>query len=628
MNWLPKNPDFPKDLNAAKKSPPEEAWQRLTAIARHDLGFLETLQLDRLLQEKFRDAPPPSLDTRPVSLALLGSCTVEQLLPGIRVGALRHGLWVSIYITDYGQSLQELEDPSSRLHRFKPNTILVALDAFSLFGTQPLGLTAESASAKLRGALDRVQTLWRLSQEHFACRVIQQTPLPLFHPLMGQNDQRLPDSPYHLLRVFNAELRGLADAQKVDILDIDHWASMDGLREWHNPVLWHEAKQEVSPAAAPFYGELAGRLLAAQQGRTSKCLVLDLDNTLWGGVVGDDGVEGLRLGQGSGLGESFVAFQKFARDLADRGVLLAVCSKNDEKNAWEPFDRHPEMVLKRPQIACFVANWNDKASNLREIARKLNIGLDSLVFADDNPYERNQVRQELPMVAVPELPEDPALYPACIAAAGYFEAVALTSDDLARTGQYQKNLERERAQASFGNLSDYLQSLGMELLWGPFDALSLPRVTQLINKTNQFNLTTRRYSEEETRRFASDPRTVTLRYRLTDRFGDNGIIGVIIAVPGPEEDWVVDTWLMSCRVLGRGVEQAMADLLCREVAERGGKRIIGLYLPTEKNQMVKGHYAGLGFEILGPDEKGGTRWVLNLGSPKKFEYPIQLKKGN
>ena len=628
MQWLPKPTEFNKRLNEVKKAPAGEAWALLTAIAQYDLNFLETMQVDKVFKEKFAAAPPSGLSTQHIHLAILSSSTVDQLLPGIRVGALRRNLWVSTYLTDYGQSLQELMDPSSRLHAFKPTVVLVAFDAFSLFGTQPLGLTAESASAKLERALDQVQTLWKLSREKFGCRIIQQTPLPLYHPLMGHNEQRLPDSPYHLLRVFNARLRDLADAQKVDLLDINSWAAMEGLKEWHDPVLWHKAKQEVSPVAGPMYGELVGRLLAAQQGRSFKCLVLDLDHTLWGGVIGDDGLEGIKLGQGSGVGESFAAFQRFARDLASRGVILAVCSKNDEKTALEPFEKHPEMVLKKTDIAYFVANWNDKASNLRMIAKQLNIGLDSLVFVDDNPYERNQVRSELPMVAVPELPEDPALYPACLVAAGYFEAIALTEEDLARSEQYQKNQEREKTQTSFTDITEYLKSLEMEMVWGPFDPLSLPRVTQLINKTNQFNLTTRRYSEEDTKRFTADPKALTLRFRLTDRFGDNGIIGIIIAVEQKDGDWAVDTWLMSCRVLGRGVEQAMLDLLVQEASKKGVRRLIGQYSPTAKNNMVKNHYPDLGFEPLDSDSDGNRRWILKLESKKKFEYFIRMQKGN
>jgi FkbH-like protein len=628
LTWLPKHPEFSKQMSAIKKAQPEEAWVLLTAMAQTNLNFLETIQVDKLFKEKFAAGLPSGVSIPEVRLALLSSSTVDQLLPGIRVGGLRRNLQINTYVTDYGQSLQEIMDPKSNLHTFKPTVVLVAFDALSFFGTQSLGRTVESASAKLERALDQIQTLWRLSREKFGCRIIQQTPLPLYQPLMGHNEHRLPDSPSHLLRIFNERLRSLADEQKVDLLDINTWAARDGIKEWHDPVLWHKAKQEVSPVVGPMYGELVGRLLAAELGRSYKCLVLDLDHTLWGGVIGDDGLEGIKLGQGSGLGESFVAFQRFVRDLASRGVILAVCSKNDEKTALEPFEKHPEMVLKRSDIAAFSANWNDKASNLKQIAQQLNIGLDSLVFVDDNPYERNQVRGELPMVAVPELPEDPALYPDCLVSAGYFEAVALTTEDMIRVEQYQKNVEREKIQASFTDLSEYLKSLEMELIWGPFDSLSLPRVTQLINKTNQFNLTTRRYSEDETRRFSEDPKAVTLRCRLIDRFGDNGIIGIIIALEQKEGDWLVDTWLMSCRVLGRGVEQAMMDLLVQETENKGAQKLIGQYFPTAKNNMVKDHYPDLGFEPLGTDEKGNSRWSLTLGTKKKFDYFMKLQKGN
>jgi FkbH-like protein len=626
MPWLIKPVEFSKQLNAIKIAPLEEAWDLLSGLAQTDLNFLETIQIDKVLTEKFGGELPRSLSTQPIRLAILSSSTVDQLLPGLRVGGVRRKLWVSTYVTDYGQSLQEIMNPLSGLHQFNPTTVLIAFDPFSLFGVQPLGLTTESASAKLASALEQVQTLWRLSQEKLGCRVIQQTPLPLYHPLMGNNEQRLPDSPYHLLRLFNARLREKADEQKIDILDINSWAAIEGLKEWHNPVLWHQAKQEITPAAGPMYGELVGRLLAAQQGRSFKCLVLDLDQTLWGGVIGDDGLEGIQLGQGSVLGEAFSAFQRFVRDLSSRGVILAVCSKNNEATALEPFDKHPEMILKRDHIAYFAANWNDKASNLKMIAQALNIGLDAMVFVDDNPFERNQVRSALPMVAVPEMPEDAALYPACLVSAGYFEAIALTEDDHARSAQYQTNHARVKEQASFTDLTGYLKSLDMEMIWGYFDGLSLPRVTQLINKSNQFNLTTRRYSEEETKRFAANPKAVTLRCRLTDRFGDNGIIGIMIAVEEKSGDWVIDTWLMSCRVLGRGVEQAMMDLLVQEVSNRGGQRLIGLYCPTAKNDMVKDHYAGLGFEPLDSDAKGNSRWILKLNSKKKFDYFIRLEK--
>ena len=360
------------------------------------------------------------------------------------------------------------------------------------------------------------------------------------------------------------------------------------------------------------YGELVARLLAAKQGRSAKCLVLDLDNTLWGGVVGDDGLEGLVIGQGSALGEAFVAFQEYARELARRGVILAVCSKNDEANAVEPFDKHPEMVLKRHDIASFVANWNDKASNLRAITDELNIGIDSLVFVDDNPFERTLVRRELPMVAVPEVGDDPATFAQTLADAGYFEALAVTEEDRARGEQYQGNRQRERLKASTTDLDSYLRSLEMELIWRRFDKVGLQRTVQLINKTNQFNLTTRRYTEEDVLAVMEDSRAFGLQLRLVDRFGDNGIIAIVIGKMNGTEDLAIDTWLMSCRVLGRQVEPTTLNLIAETAKRLGARRLIGEYLPTKKNGMVKDHYAKLGFTVAETGEDGSSRAVLDL----------------
>ena len=421
----------------------------------------------------------------------------------------------------------------------------------------------------------------------------------------------------------NELLRPAADAEGVDLIAIDRFAASEGLRAWHDPSIWHRSKHEVHPRAAESFGEQVGRLIAAGRGRSSKCLVLDLDNTLWGGVIGDDGLEGIELGQGSGTGEAFVEFQRYVEQLSERGVILAVCSKNDEKNALEPFLKHPEMVLKRDQIACFVANWSDKATNLRSIAKVLNIGLDSLVFADDNPVERALVRRELPMVSVPELPEDPALYIATIAAAGYFEALRVTKEDLARGELYQVNAERERLKESVTDMASYLDSLRMVLLVQPFDSVSLARVTQLINKTNQFNLTTERLSEAEVAARMNNPRVVTLQARLTDRFGDNGIIAILIAqVNGTEA--VIETWLMSCRVLGRHVEEACLNALAESCVALGAETLVGLYRPTEKNGMVREMYRSLGFELLAEDQSGATQWQLPLKSFASRPVPMQV----
>ncbi len=391
--------------------------------------------------------------------------------------------------------------------------------------------------------------------------------------------------------------------------------------------MWHRAKQEVALPATPMYGDLVARLVAAKQGRSFKCLVLDLDNTVWGGVVGDDGLEGLALGQGSALGEAFVAFQDYARELSRRGVILAVCSKNDEANALEPFEAHPEMVLRRGDIACFVANWSDKATNIRTIARELNIGLDALVFIDDNPFERALVRQELPMVGVPEVSDDPTCFARALADAGYFEALAVTEDDRGRSSQYQANRERDALKATATDLPAYLRGLEMQLIWRRFDQIGLQRTAQLINKTNQFNLTTRRYTEDDVLAIMRDARAFGLQLRLLDRFGDNGIIAILIGRMVDEADLLIDTWLMSCRVLGRQVEPTSLNLIAEQARRLGARRLIGEYAPTKKNGMVRDHYAKLGFAPLGGDASGATRWVLDLDGFVPADTFIDVKEG-
>jgi FkbH-like protein len=611
LAWLPKDDQWQQSLKQLPATSDGETWSTLRGLANYRLNFADTLQLDRALLKRFGKAPPENLGTKPLRLAVLGSSTVDHLLPGIRIGALRRGLWVSTYTPHYGQFLQDVLDTGSPLHTFKPDAVLFALDAHHLFGNQTPVPQPDPASKMLDNICGHLQLLWTTARNHFGCQVIQQTVLPLTPPLLGQNEHRLDHSQRSLTMALNGRLRALADAHGADLLALDDQIMLDGIAAWHDPGLWHKAKQEVMPLAGPLYGELVGRLLGARQGRSAKCLVLDLDNTLWGGVIGDDGLEGIKLGQGSSLGESFVALQRYALGLSRRGVILAVCSKNDEANAFLPFDRHPEMILKRTNIACFVANWNDKAANLREIAQRLNIGLDALVFVDDNPFERNIVRRELPMVAVPELPEDPALYPEMIAAAGYFEALQLTTEDLDRTNQYQANLQRAELQASATDMEGYLRSLEMELQWSPFDRVGLQRIVQLINKTNQFNLTTRRYTEPEVMKVMENPRAFTLQLRLLDRFGDNGIIGIIIAEPSPDGSFVLDTWLMSCRVLGRGVEEATLGIVAEEAARVGVEELTAEYRASAKNGMVREHYPKLGFTKI-EDLPNGTRWKLAL----------------
>ncbi len=626
LHWLPPAPADWRVRVRSLTGDPDLAWAEAMALANANLSFVLTNALDHAVRRALT-APPPGLATKPVRLALLGSATMEHLLPAIRVAGLRRGLWIDIYENEYGQYLQELSDSTSALHDFAPTAILVALDAHHLAAATNAALDKSSADAALDETTAHIREVWRLARDAFRCPIIQQTALPLHALLLGANEHRLPGSRASFITRLNAALRPMADAAGVDLLALDDWVAKDGLAAWHNPTFWHHAKQEVTPAAAPVYGDLVARLLAAKQGRSAKCLVLDLDNTVWGGVVGDDGLEGIVIGQGSAGGEAYVAFQAYCKELSRRGVILAVCSKNDEANALEPFEKHPEMVLKRGDIAAFAANWSDKAANIRSIASELNIGLDSLVLVDDNPFERNLVRRELPMVAVPEVGEDPVSFIAALADGGYFEALSITDEDRERTALYHGNRAREVLRESVTDLNSYLRGLEMQLVWRRFDRLGLARIVQLINRSNQFNLTTRRYTEEDVLAVMDDKTAFGLQLRLIDRFGDNGVIAIVIGRLRDGRDLDIDTWLMSCRVLGRQVEPATLNLIAEQARALGARRLVGTYIPTKKNGMVKDHYAKLGFTVMDNTPEGGSRALLDLGSFRPTPTFIHVTEG-
>ena len=556
-------------------------------------------------------------------LAVLGSSTCSHLLAPIRVGGLRRGIEITTYEADFGQYFQELSDPNSPLHAFKADVVLLALDAFHLTRGVDAAADHTMTDQLLDDAIGHIRQCWALAQRMNSA-VIHQAVLPLFCPVLGSNEHRLYGSRQRFVLALNDRLRNVADVDGVDLLAMDDCATSHGIRSLHDPMTWHRAKMEVKPAAAPLYGELAARLLAAKTGRVSKCLVLDLDNTLWGGVIGDDGVDGILLGQGNSIGEAFVEFQRYVIDLAKRGVILAVCSKNDEANALQPFLTHPDMILRRSDISCFVANWQDKAKNIRHIAAELNIGLDSIVFVDDNPFERGLVRKELPMVSVPEMPFDPALFSRVLSDAGYFEGCRVTDEDRARTRHYDVKARQAVSQIMASDLPGYLKSLDMTLAWSPFDAAGLHRIVQLVNKTNQFNLTTRRYTEMNVRSIIADPDAFGIQFRLTDCFADNGVIGIVVGRRAAG-DFVIENWLMSCRVLGREVERAMMGVVAAVAEASGAQTLIGEYIPTPRNGMVSDFFEKMGFEQLERSGTGATLWKRRLDEPLDLSPYINIE---
>ena len=613
IDWLPAHNDFGGAVRRVLDTAPgEDRVGQLADLANHRLSFLEVIQLDRALSRVDRvqaSGFPPF-----VRLGILSSATVDHLSPAIRVAGLRRRLLIDVHVGPYGQYRQQVLDSASKLHEFRPQLLLFALTAREVIATIPVAATAAEVDASVARFIGELRVLWRRAREELKTVVVQQTFLNCTDPLFGSYDRLVAGAPSSIVTRLNAQLAEAAREEGILLLDVARAAERDGLVAWFDVTRWLQGKLEVAPTAAPMYGELLARIIAAQRGLSKKCLVLDLDNTLWGGVIGDDGLEGITLGEGSAAGEAHLALQHYAKLLHQRGVILAVCSKNDPAVAEAVFRDHPEMLLKRSDIAAFVANWTDKAANLQRIAEQLNIGLDSLVFVDDNPAERARVRQSMPSVTVPELPNDPALWVQCLTAAGYFEAVAFTDEDRARNDQYAANASRESLRELSESIEDYLSSLDMVVTHGPFRPVDLVRITQLINKTNQFNPTTRRYTAPEVMEFTTSAKFLTLQFRLADRFGDNGLVSAMVLRPDEHDPAVleIDTWVMSCRVFGRQLEDEAMNIAVEACRDRGVQRLRARYLPTPKNGVVCNLYSTLGFTPCDSPGNGGSLWYLNL----------------
>ena len=544
-------------------------------------------------------------------VAILGTFTTKLIAPLLELAAFRDGVDLTLYEADYGLLHQEVLDPESGLRRFRPDVVILAT-SWRDANLPPLSPDPEAA---VRDAVEPLTSLWRVLRDELSAHVIQHNfDVPLVDSY-GHLSSSLPGGRARVLRRANLTLLDAA-GPGVTVLDLDAVASEVGKERWVDEGMWYRAKQHPAPAAIPALVDHYMRHLRAVLGLTKKVLVLDLDNTVWGGVVGEDGVEGLKLGVTDPEGEAHTDLQRYARELRDRGVVLAVCSKNNEADAREPFERSAEMVLRLDDIAVFRANWNDKAANLREIAAALELGLDAFVFLDDNPTERAWVRQQLPEVTVPEVGSDVSRYLTVLQRHHAFDALTLSDEDRLRAADYAANARRSELMRSAGSLEEFIVNLQMSAEVTGLDEMNLPRVAQLVNKSNQFNLTTRRYTEEQLRALAARPDVELRAIRLRDRFADNGLIGVMIGrVVDGGEAMEVDTWLMSCRVLGRRVEEFMCGVLMERALDRGITRVLGRYIPTAKNGLVKELYPRLGFEPVEGAElsaPGETVWAYDL----------------
>jgi len=532
--------------------------------------------------------------TRDLRIAVLADFTTHQLVAVMQALAARRGVRLHVYEAAYDSIESEILDAASGLYAFAPDCVALLAATPKLKGRY---YAAADPAAFAGQAVARFAGLWDGLRAHCPATIIQSTYVQPAERAFGQYEALVPHSLGAAVREVN---RGLAEAARarrgVLLCDADFLAAERGRAAWRDERLWALAKLPCTPDCLP---DLAGGVLdaaLAAAGAFVKCVVLDLDNTLWGGVIGDDGLAGIALG-GFDEGEAFVAFQQFLLSLKRRGILLAVVSKNEEAAARLPFREHPDMVLKEEDIAVFLANWDNKADNIRRVQQVLNIGLDAMVFLDDNPFERQLVRAHVPGVIVPELPEDPVDYLPALAALNLFETASHSDADAARAGQYREEASRQQAQASFTNIDDYLRSLGMTARLERFAPRSLPRIAQLIQRSNQFNLTTRRHSEEACARLMADAGHAPLTITLADTFGDYGLISVIVLALQGDTVEILD-YLMSCRVLKRGVEDLAMNAIFAFAAQNGARQVVGRYLPTAKNRMVEGFYAGFGFTCI------------------------------
>ena len=621
LSWLPVAPnDFGERCKAVLASDVPQG-KRVRALASFALDESKLNRLAKVIGA-LRARSGAMEPLTPFRLGITSNATTQFLVSPLIATAARYGFALECIEGEFDQGVQEALNPASTINRARPDAVLVALDyrGLPLRSMPGDAVGAEHAMAAAVAQLDAIRDGFRAHCE--AVCILQTVARPV-ETSFGSLDLALPGTLRHLVDGFNRRLAGrLGDGPDL-LLDVAGLAESLGLAEWNDPTLWNIGKIPFANMFLPVYADFVCRLIAAVRGKSRRCLILDLDNTLWGGVIGDDGLHGIVLGQGDATGEAYLSVQRATLALRERGIVLAVCSKNDDAIAREPFRNHAEMVLREDQIAIFQANWNDKATNIRAIAEALALGLESMVLLDDNPVERGLVREILPEVAVPELPDDPALYARTLLAAGYFEAIAFSAEDQRRADTYRENALRIASMDSGAGIDDYLRSIRMTIGFRNFDRAGRSRIAQLISKSNQFNLTTRRYTEAQVARLEDDPAFFTLQIRLADSFGDNGMIAVVICVRS-HDDWQIDTWLMSCRVLGRMVEHAVLDEIVRNARLQGIARLIGIYLPTERNKLVEDHYGRLGFQLLERTDDGTTRWELAIDKYLPRNPPIAV----
>lgn len=544
-------------------------------------------------------------------IAILGGSTTNEIKNILELFLLNHGIKPTFYESEYNMFFEDAVFLNDKLTSFNPDVVYIHTTNRNIIHYPEITDSDLDIKEKLNTVYNYYFQVWESLKNGLNCIVIQNNfEYPYFRQL-GNKDAT--DIHGRINYITKLNLLFAEYAEKNDIFfinDINYQSAQYGLDKWSDQTYWYLYKYTPAVPAIPTLAFNVSNIIKAVYGKNKKAFVLDLDNTLWGGIIGDDGVESLEIGPETAKGEAFSEFQDYLKRQQQMGTLLAIDSKNEMENALCGL-KHPDNILREQDFISIKANWEPKSDNLLEIATELNIGLDSCVFVDDNPAEREIVSQQLEGVSVPNIGDKPEEYVKLLDHNGFFECVSLSKDDLQKFEMYRQNIQRSVAMTKFGKYEDYLLSLGMQAEIKPFNLMYLPRIVQLTNKSNQFNLTTRRYSSADMDKIYRDNNYITLYGKLIDKFGDNGVVSVIIGhLSGAVLE--IDLWLMSCRVLKRGMEYAMMDVLALSAQNRNVKTIYGYYYPTKKNKMVKNFYSSLGFQKTHEDSCGNSKWELCL----------------
>ena len=557
-------------------------------------------------------------------IAVLGGSTTAGITEILELFLLDEGIEPVFYESDYNRYWQDVMFDDPKLLDFHPDIIFIHTTSHNLGIYPEITDDSETVDRKLNEVFEPFQQMWEKIASVYHCPVIQNNFDRPWYRLMGNRDVWDIHGRSNFVTRLNARFYEYAQTHSdFYINDIDFLSSCHGLQKWNDPYYWHMYKYSPAVAAIPELAFNIANIIKSIYGKNKKAFVLDLDNTLWGGVVGDDGADQIEIGQETPVGQLFSEFQGYLKAHKAFGTLLTVDSKNEEENALAGLNR-PDSILKPEDFSVIKTNWDPKDKNLLEIAQDLNIGTDALVFVDDNPAERHIVRSQIPDAAVPEI-GDPQEFIINLDRSGFFEMTALSEDDLHRSEMYKANVERVKQQAAFADYHDYLLSLEMKAEIKPFSGLYMSRIAQLTNKSNQYNLTTRRCTEAELAKISEDPDFITLYGKLEDKFGDNGVVSVVFGhIDG--DIFHIDQWLMSCRVLKRDMEYAMMDELVLRCSEAGIRVIRGYYFPTKKNKMVQDFYCLQGFDRISEDGDGNTVWEKDISKGyRKQNDVIQIR---